>query len=90
MMALHASGGEIGPVTFPAFKAGDPSLREPDGGFDSHTPPPSPRTALGFGQKLHVESASATCGKAIRSLRTMAIPISESWRLRYFVEYGEP
>jgi hypothetical protein len=28
-------------VTFPAFKAGDPTLREPNGGFDFHTPPPT-------------------------------------------------
>src|SRR5271165_3799321 len=33
-------GGEKGPVTFPAFKAGDSFLRGPNGGFDSHTPPP--------------------------------------------------
>src|SRR5215469_16494107 len=34
-------GGEWGPVTFPAFKAGDSSLRGWNGGFDFHTPPPS-------------------------------------------------
>ena len=34
-------GGEWGPVTFPAFKAGDSSLRGSNGGFDFHTPPPS-------------------------------------------------
>jgi len=28
-------------VTFPAFKAGDSVLRGSNGGFDSHTPPPS-------------------------------------------------
>ena len=33
-------GGEWGPVTFPAFKAGDSSLRGSNGGFDFHTPPP--------------------------------------------------
>jgi hypothetical protein len=33
-------GGERGPVTFPVFKAGDPALRELNGGFDSHTLPP--------------------------------------------------
>ena len=33
-------GGEIGPVTFPAFKAGDSVLRGSNGGFDSHTLPP--------------------------------------------------
>jgi len=27
-------------VTFPAFKAGDSSLRGSNGGFDFHTPPP--------------------------------------------------
>jgi len=27
-------------VTFPAFKAGDSALRESNGGFDFHTPPP--------------------------------------------------
>jgi len=27
-------------VTFPAFKAGDSTLRGPNGGFDFHTPPP--------------------------------------------------
>ena len=34
------AGGEKGPVTFPAFKAGDSFLRGSNGGFDSHTPPP--------------------------------------------------
>ena len=34
-------GGERGPVTFPAFKAGDSSLRGWNGGFDFHTPPPT-------------------------------------------------
>jgi hypothetical protein len=34
-------GGERGPVTFPAFKAGDSALSEPSGEFDSHTLPPS-------------------------------------------------
>ena len=34
-------GGEWGPVTFPAFKAGDSSLRGWNGGFDFHTPPPN-------------------------------------------------
>jgi site-specific recombinase XerD len=33
-------GGERGPVTFPAFKAGDAVLRGPSGGFDFHTLPP--------------------------------------------------
>jgi len=28
-------------VTFPAFKAGDSTLRGPNGGFDFHTPPPN-------------------------------------------------
>jgi hypothetical protein len=35
------SGGERGPVTFPAFKAGDSALGEPSGEFDSHTLPPT-------------------------------------------------
>jgi len=34
-------GGERGPVTFPAFKAGDSVLRGSNGGFDFHTPPPN-------------------------------------------------
>src|SRR5215469_15115425 len=34
-------GGEWGPVTFPAFKAGDSSLRGWNGGFDFHAPPPN-------------------------------------------------
>src|SRR5215469_2094375 len=34
------NGGEWGPVTFPAFKAGDSSLRGWNGGFDLRTPPP--------------------------------------------------
>ena len=33
-------GGAKGPVILPAFKAGDSALREPSGGFDSHTLPP--------------------------------------------------
>ncbi len=31
----------MGPVTFPAFKAGDSFLRGASGGFDSHTLPPN-------------------------------------------------
>ena len=38
--SLASSGGERGPVTFPAFKAGDAFLRGTGGGFDFHTPPP--------------------------------------------------
>ncbi len=34
-------GGEFGPVTFPAFKAGVSALRGSKGEFDSHTLPPS-------------------------------------------------
>src|SRR5271165_819579 len=41
-LSYTGCGGEKGPVTFPAFKAGDSFLRGPNGGFDSHTPPPSP------------------------------------------------
>jgi len=41
MLGLEHSGGERGPVTSPAFKAGDRALREPYGGFDSHTLPPT-------------------------------------------------
>ncbi len=36
-------GGEKGPVILPVFKAGDSALREPSGGFDSHTLPPKSR-----------------------------------------------
>jgi hypothetical protein len=32
----------MGPLIFPAFKAGDSALSESNGGFDSHTLPPSP------------------------------------------------
>jgi len=35
------SGGERGPVTSPAFKAGDSVLSGSNGGFDSHTLPPT-------------------------------------------------
>jgi hypothetical protein len=34
-------GGEKGPVIFTAFKAVDSVLRGPNGGFDSHTLPPT-------------------------------------------------
>jgi hypothetical protein len=37
---IFLCGGERGPVTFPAFKAGDAVLCGPSGGFDFHTPPP--------------------------------------------------
>jgi hypothetical protein len=36
-----ANGGERGPVIFPAFKAGDSVLSGSNGGFDSHTLPPT-------------------------------------------------
>ncbi len=39
-IGLRTRGGEKGPVTLPAFKAGDPALRGSGGGFDSHTLPP--------------------------------------------------
>ena len=42
----NSSGGENGPVTVPAFKAGDSALRESNGGFDSHTLPPKLLTSL--------------------------------------------
>src|SRR5690242_21575055 len=38
----NRGGGARGPVILPVFKAGDPSLRGVDGGFDSHTLPPLP------------------------------------------------
>ncbi len=38
--AIILRGGERGPVILVAFKAIDPALREPNGGFDSHTLPP--------------------------------------------------
>ena len=34
-------GGENGPVTVAAFKAADSALCGSNGGFDSHTPPPT-------------------------------------------------
>jgi hypothetical protein len=43
---IFLDGGERGPVTFPAFKAGDAVLRGPSGGFDFHTLPPSKRFIL--------------------------------------------
>ena len=33
-------GSAWGPVILPVFKSGDSALREPSGGFDSHTLPP--------------------------------------------------
>jgi hypothetical protein len=39
----NSRGGERGPVILAAFKAVDPALREPGGGFDSHTLPPKSR-----------------------------------------------
>jgi len=39
--SYNPNGGEMGPVTCPAFKAGDSALRESNGGFDSHTLPPT-------------------------------------------------
>src|SRR5882724_4665080 len=42
MLRLYTlDGGERGPVIFPAFKAGDSVLSGPNGGFDSHTLPPT-------------------------------------------------
>jgi hypothetical protein len=37
----YRGGGERGPVTFPAFKAGDAFHSGTGGGFDFHTPPPN-------------------------------------------------
>ena len=41
-------GGERGPVTFPVFKAGDSVLRGSNGGFDSHTLPPSSKDSTDY------------------------------------------
>ena len=41
IIRLAYCGGARGPVILPVFKAGDPSLRGVDGGFDSHTLPPN-------------------------------------------------
>jgi hypothetical protein len=40
-VVYNRRGGENGPVTVAAFKAADSALRGSNGGFDSHTPPPS-------------------------------------------------
>jgi hypothetical protein len=48
-------GGERGPVTFPAFKAGDSVLRGSNGGFDFHTPPPN---LLNSGKKIRIKAKS--------------------------------
>jgi hypothetical protein len=40
-LVYNRRGGENGPVTVAAFKAADSALRGSNGGFDSHTPPPS-------------------------------------------------
>src|SRR5689334_8975881 len=37
----NRGGGARDPVILPVFKAGDPFLRGVDGGFDSHTLPPT-------------------------------------------------
>ena len=41
MVVYNPCGGENGPVTVAAFKAADSVLRGSNGGFDSHTPPPT-------------------------------------------------
>ena len=41
MVVYNPCGGENGPVTVAAFKAADSALRGSNGGFDSHTPPPT-------------------------------------------------
>jgi hypothetical protein len=46
-LVIVCNGGERGPVTFPAFKAGDSALRESNGGFDFHTPPPQVPSVYG-------------------------------------------
>jgi hypothetical protein len=46
------SGGERGPVTFPVFKAGDSVLRGSNGGFDSHTLPPTSLFFAGYRKLL--------------------------------------
>ena len=61
-----SSGGENGPVTVPAFKAGDSALRESNGGFDSHTLPPT----LFCPPRLAAESARS------KPQRTMAAALS--------------
>jgi hypothetical protein len=41
VVVYNPCGGENGPVTVAAFKAADSVLRGSNGGFDSHTPPPT-------------------------------------------------
>jgi hypothetical protein len=41
VVVYNPCGGENGPVTVAAFKAADSALRGSNGGFDSHTPPPT-------------------------------------------------
>ena len=45
------AGGARGPVTLPAFKAGDPVHSGPGGGFDSHTLPPYLSSRTGVAEK---------------------------------------
>jgi hypothetical protein len=49
-------------VILVAFKAIDPTLREPSGGFDSHTPPPQKPFVLAGRRTLHVVSKPSRKG----------------------------
>jgi hypothetical protein len=48
-------------VTFPAFKAGDSTLRGPNGGFDFHTPPPSFKREPGASSDWPLCAAPTAC-----------------------------
>ena len=73
-MAACSGGGARGPVILPAFKAGDPALRGPGGGFDSHTLPP--------------DLGAETCGYLRCELRRAARPDVFSGRNKADSEEG--
>jgi hypothetical protein len=57
-------GGARGPVILPVFKAGDPALRGSDGGFDSHTLPPSFVRYARLGESAHSKESLSRFGPA--------------------------
>jgi hypothetical protein len=67
-------GGERGPVTFPAFKAGDSALRESNGGFDFHTPPPNVSPAPASRECLTDARVGAISSEDMRN-RLTAFPL---------------
>jgi len=78
--AILLPGGEKGPVTFPAFKAVDTFLRGTHGGFDSHTPPPSPNLYSAPSDRTIFKPVAGIGATTSRPASLHSVLCSANWR----------